>query len=278
MHALTALCNAGLLEKKTLLDLAKKASPLPTALTASTAGAAAGQQPAWLASTAPRDTTMFLVTGRPRAGQSVIQLYGVVDSSDPDVIVERLTPFAGLGQLVQQQVVLARYTDVMNQAADVGPDGHQGVGEPASRSAFLPALTDEFARDAAELLRSGLVYFFQLRAMGGAIADTPADETAFAYRTAAFQVTAMGANQDALNAAWDRLAHHFDGLYLSFDTDLRPERVRDAFPPPVLDRLRQLKRRYDPDNLLRDNFNIDPRLDPEADLAAAGRTAKEVTS
>src|SRR5690606_761739 len=106
-----------------------------------------------LASTAPRDTTMFLVTGRPRAGQSVIQLYGVVDSSDPDVIGERLTPFAGLGQLVQQQVVLARYTDVMNQAADVGPDGHQGVGEPASRSAFLPALTDEFARDAARLLR-----------------------------------------------------------------------------------------------------------------------------
>src|SRR5690606_38463812 len=106
-----------------------------------------------------------------------------------------------------------------------------------------------------------------------AIADTPADETAFAYRTVAFQVTAMGANQDALNAAWDRLARHFDGLYLSFDTDLRPERVRDAFPPPVLGRLRQLKRRYDPDNLLRDNFNIDPRLDPEADLAAAGRTA-----
>lgn len=231
-----------------------------------------------LASTAPRDTTAFLVTGRPRRGQSVVQLYAMVASPDPDVVVDRLTPFTGLGLLAAQQVVLTPYANVMAQAADVGAEGQHGVGEPVSRSAFLPALTDEFARDAAELLRSGLVYFFQLRAMGGAIADTPADETAFAYRTAAFQVTAMGANQDALNAAWDRLAHHFDGLYLSFDTDLRPERVRDAFPPPVLDRLRQLKRRYDPDNLLRDNFNIDPRLDPEADLAAAGRTAKEVTS
>jgi hypothetical protein len=184
----------------------------------------------------------------------------MVASPDPEVIVERLTPFTELGLLAQQQVVLARYTDVMDQAADVGPDGHHGVGEPASRSAFLPELTDEFARDAARLLRSGRVYFFQLRAMGGAIADVPADETAFAHRTVAFQVTAMGADQETLNAAWDPLAEHFDGLYLSFDTDLRPQRLHDAFPPPVLARLVELKRRYDPEGLFRDNFAIDPNL------------------
>ena len=226
-----------------------------------------------LASAAPRDTTVFLVTGRPRQGQSIIQLYGMVASWDPEVIVQRLTPFADIGLLAQQQVVLARYTDVMDQAADVGPDGHHGVGEPASRSAFLPALTDEFARDAARLLRSGQVYFFQLRAMGGAIADVPADATAFAHRTAAFQATAMGADQEALNAAWDPLAPHFDGLYLSFDTDRRPQRLADAFPPPVLARLVELKRRYDPDNLFRDNFAIDPHLD----LAALADPATKET-
>ncbi len=223
-----------------------------------------------LASTAPRDTTAFFVTGRPHAGQAVIQLYAIVDSADPEVIVERLTPFAGLGQLVQQQVVLARYADVMNLAADIGSDGQPGFGEPAARSAFLPALTDEFAREAARLLRSGRVYFFQLRAMGGAICDTPPEETAFAHRTPAFQVTAMGANQAALNAAWDPLSHHFDGLYLSFETDLRPQRLADAWPPPVLARLRELKRRYDPDKLFRDNFAIDPNPDLDADLAPAG--------
>jgi FAD/FMN-containing dehydrogenase len=223
----------------------------------------------WLASTAPRDTTVFLATGRPRRGQSIIHLYGMVASPDPEVIVARLTPFTELGLLAQHQVVRARYTDVMNMAADVGPDGHHGVGEPASRSAFLPAMTDEFARDAARLLRSGQVYFFQLRAMGGAIADVPADETAFAHRTPAFQVTAMGADQETLNAAWDPLAAHFDGLYLSFETDRRPQRLRDAFPPPVLARLVELKRRYDPDNLFRDNFAIDPHLDLTADAAPA---------
>src|SRR5690606_1300157 len=128
---------------------------------------------------------------------------------------------------------------------------------------------DEFACDAAQLLRGGRVYFFQLRAMGGAIGDVPADQTAFAHRTPAFQVTAMGADQDALNAAWDPLGHHYDGLYLSFDTDLRPQRLVDAFPPPVLTRLRDLKRRYDPDMLFRDNFAIDPNLDLDTALASA---------
>ncbi|MFJ6633587.1 FAD-binding oxidoreductase [Streptomyces sp. NPDC091376] len=220
-----------------------------------------------LASEAPRDTTVFFVTGKRREGRWGVQLFGVVDSPDPDVVVERLTPFAQLGLLAQQQVVLSPYKDVMGSAADVGPEGHRGFGEPVSRSAFLPELTPEFARDAANLLRSGKVYFFELRAMGGAIADVPAGETAFSHRASAFQVTAMGPGHHALDTVWDPLRHHFDGLYLSFETDPRPERLHDAFPPAVLERLREVKRRYDPGNLFRDNFNIDPH--PGARTASA---------
>jgi hypothetical protein len=58
---------------------------------------------------------------------------------------------------------------------------------------------------------------------------------------------------------WDALAHHFEGLYISFETDLRPERLNDAFPPRTLERLRLLKARYDPDNVFRDNFNVAQR-------------------
>ncbi|MFJ4465896.1 FAD-binding oxidoreductase [Streptomyces sp. NPDC089424] len=222
-----------------------------------------------VAAEAPRDTTVFFITGRPRDGQWSFQLLGVVDDPDPEVVVERLTPFARIGLLARQQVVLTPYMGVMASAADVGPEGQQGFGDPVSRSAFLPGLTAEFAQDAAELLRTGKVYFFELRAMGGAIADVPTGDTAFPHRASAFQVTAMGANRDAVNAVWDPLRHHFDGLYLSFETDRRPERLHDAFPPAVLDRLREIKRRYDPGNLFRDNFNIDPYPDARPSPAGA---------
>jgi FAD binding domain/Berberine and berberine like len=211
-----------------------------------------------LASSAPRDTTVFLVTGAPRQGQSVIQLFGMVDSADPDVVIARLTPFLDLGMLAQQQVVITPYAGVMGMAADVGPEGHPGYGEVNSRSAFIPELTASFARDTARMLRGGDVFFFELRAMGGAIGDVPADATAFAHRTAAFNVAAIGASDRQLEAAFAPVRRHAVGLYLSFETDQRPERLRDVFPAATLERLRRLKRRYDPANLFRDNFNIDP--------------------
>ena len=78
-------------------------------------------------------------------------------------------------------------------------------------------------------------------------------------------MSSVGGRKEPFLAHWDGLRPHLDGLYLSFETDRRPERLLDAFPPPVLDRLRRLKRRYDPENLFRDNFNIDPRLGAESD-------------
>jgi Berberine and berberine like len=50
-------------------------------------------------------------------------------------------------------------------------------------------------------------------------------------------------------------------LYLSFDTDQRPERLNEAFPGQTLTRLRQLKARYDPSNVFNQNFPIPPATD-----------------
>jgi hypothetical protein len=144
-------------------------------------------------------------------------------------------------------------------AANVQGGAHNGQGEPIGRSGLIEHITPEFAADAEQLLRSGEVYFFQIRSVGGAVADVPPDATAYGYRSANFSVVALGANRERLNRLWDEVAaEHFNGMYLSFETDLRPERLNDAFPPATLDRLRMLKQRYDPDNVFRDNFNIVP--------------------
>ena len=124
---------------------------------------------------------------------------------------------------------------------------------------MIDHITPAFAAAAARMMRSGVVYFFQIRSVGGAVSDIDPDATAYSYRAANFSVTALGASRERMNALWDEVYHHFDGLYLSFETDLRPERLNDAFPPRTIERLRALKVRYDPDNVFRDNFNIAPQ-------------------
>ncbi|MEE6282034.1 LLM class flavin-dependent oxidoreductase [Georgenia sp. MJ170] len=203
---------------------------------------------------APRDLTSFLTMGAPRGGQVVAQTMTVIDSADPDTILERLQPFAQVAPLVGQAIQVVPYPALVST-----PDAPQySQGQPVSRSGFLEEVTPQFAADAERLIRSGHTFFFQIRALGGATTDVPADATAFAHRSANFSVTAMGSNRQRLDGIWDGLHHHFDGLYASFETDPRPERLLDVYPPRTLTRLRELKRRYDPDNVFRDNFNIAP--------------------
>jgi FAD/FMN-containing dehydrogenase len=48
------------------------------------------------------------------------------------------------------------------------------------------------------------------------------------------------------------------GAYVNFVVDEGPERVHDAYPGATYERLAEIKRRYDPQNLFRLNQNIPP--------------------
>lgn len=203
---------------------------------------------------APRDTTSFMIMGQQRnSRQMYAHVLTVIDSGDPDVIVSRLQPLADVAQVLQQRIAVTTYADVMANASD---HYHQGQGDPAVRSGLLNHITPEFAQAARRLIEGGGSYFFQIRSMGGAVADVPPEETAFVNRSANFSVVAFGPSRTRLNAFWEQLSPHFDGLYLSFETDTRPERLLEAFPEPALSRLRDLKAVYDPKNFFRDNFNV----------------------
>lgn len=198
----------------------------------------------------PRRTTPFLVLG-----QGMARVMAMVDSSAPDEIVADLQPFAEIAPLVQQQVVVAPYAAVMNMFPDAP---HAGRGEPVSRSVLVREITPGFAAASADLIASGASHWYQIRSVGGAIADVPADATAYAHRDAGFSLTVMGADPGRLDRWFDPVREQADGLYLSFESDPDPARVDEAFPPATLERLRRLKARLDPDNLFRDNFNVAP--------------------
>jgi FAD/FMN-containing dehydrogenase len=90
-----------------------------------------------------------------------------------------------------------------------------------------------------------------------------------AYRQAAFNVSAMAvwgdAAEDAAHIEWARETAaaiepwSFGGGYANYmQADEPIERVRGAFGAEAFDRLRALKSRYDPTNVLRRNQNIPP--------------------
>jgi alkanesulfonate monooxygenase SsuD/methylene tetrahydromethanopterin reductase-like flavin-dependent oxidoreductase (luciferase family)/FAD/FMN-containing dehydrogenase len=203
---------------------------------------------------APRDLTASLILGPGRGGPASAMVLAVVDSDDPDTVVERLQPFTALGALAGQSVDIRSYAEVMTNAYQSGP--HQAQGEPHARSGSVDHITPDFAREAAAFLASGATHFFQFRAVGGAVADVPADATAYAGRSANFTLAAISGRPDALDVAWSRLRPHFSGAYLSFDT-ARDDATRElVWPPAHLARLRALKAEWDPDHVFHDNLGL----------------------
>jgi len=101
----------------------------------------------------------------------------------------------------------------------------------------------------------------------GAVTRVGATETAFPHRDPGYNLVMAGEwlepVDDAANIAWVRdtfgaiAPHMADSAYVNYLDGDDSARVRAAYGPNW-ERLVQLKRRYDPDNLFRLNQNIDP--------------------
>jgi len=212
---------------------------------------------------APRELTGFLVLGATgRANPSVIaQLMSVYGDDDTDAAVKALQRLADIAPVLDHQAVLTPYSGIIGPAK---PQFTSGDRAPAGRSALFDHLTPEVAKGVARLVTDRVSYFTQLRAVGGAVNDVDPAETAYPHRHQNFHVVAMSGapRREHLDEPWDAwLLPYADGTYLSFETDLRPERLTDAFPEPTLTRLRRIKRVYDPGNVFNTNFPIPPAVD-----------------
>jgi hypothetical protein len=155
---------------------------------------------------------------------------------------------------------------------------HQSMFDPSfphgqwyyMRACDVAELTDEvidITVEHAMRIRSPLTAF-PIWQMGGAISRVGEDETAFSGRGAGhtFNITAATAGRDGFDEErdwvrdfWSALEpHHTSGVYVNFLMNEGEDRVREAYGPQKYDRLKALKRRYDPDNLFQLNQNIPP--------------------
>jgi FAD/FMN-containing dehydrogenase len=108
---------------------------------------------------------------------------------------------------------------------------------------------------------------FPIWQMGGAVGRVGEDETAFNGRGAGHSFNISGSTETAdgfdrerewAREFWSALEPHHTSVYVNFLMEEGEERVREAYGPEKYDRLKALKRKYDPDNLFRLNQNIPP--------------------
>lgn len=190
----------------------------------------------------------------PAGGRTAVQALLLVDSDDPDTVVDRLQPFASLAPLANQSARLTPYAALL--VPPPGTEVQHGRGEPHGHSALARHLDADVAKGLAELLDSPAGFLLSVRSAGGAVADVAPEDTAYAWRDANFLLVTLGGRTADLEERWARLLPHTEGMYLSFETDTGPDVLARAFPPAHLERLRRLKARWDPIGLFRDNFAV----------------------
>jgi hypothetical protein len=158
------------------------------------------------------------------------------------------------------------------------PEIYEGPEAPhpvafASRNLFVEGIDTKRAAAIVERLRAATASMnaIQLRVLGGAVARVPAEDTAYAHRDRRIMVNVAAMYEDpaesATHEAWVAGTVAALGVgdgngdapaYIGFLADDARSKVRAAYPGPTWDRLREIKRRYDPDNVFHRNHNIPP--------------------
>jgi FAD/FMN-containing dehydrogenase len=108
---------------------------------------------------------------------------------------------------------------------------------------------------------------FPIFHLGGAIARVGEDDTAYSGRDAGhtFNINATTATSEGFDEErewsrtfWSALEPYHTNVYVNFLMDEGEDRIRQAYGATKYERLKSLKKQYDPDNFFRLNQNIPP--------------------
>jgi FAD/FMN-containing dehydrogenase len=202
-------------------------------------------------------TSMFLLF--PQFGEtppSAMMTFCIAtdDKTEADKAIE---PFLGISNVINKEYTRKPYYEILEEAHPP-----QGV-RIFAHATFMQDFSDEAVEvTAKEGVEHNLI--LQIRHIGGKMNEIPADATAFAHRDSHVLLVSptfvpLGASAEETATAlepWNRVAAHGQGVYANLLTD--PDQVREAYPSPVYERLQEVKRTYDPENIFHRNFNISP--------------------
>ncbi len=213
---------------------------------------------------APEELTSTVAFANPFLGgpNAPVQVLVAFDGADPESAAEAIDPIRHLGTVVEDDVTLKPYGDVLEEGL-TPPPGIQIM----TRNAFVDEdSVPKVLQILAEVGASERPPVIAIRSVGGAVARVPADATAYSHRSAElmFVTTYVGpppaieAARPAMAQLWEDLGPHVNGAYANFLTNATEEDVAAVYPAETYRRLAAVKRQYDPDNLFAGNHNVRP--------------------
>lgn len=170
---------------------------------------------------------------------------------------QAIEPLLKLGKVTMQNVQVKDYVDVLEEAHP--PQGIKVV----VNNCFIKAMNDEIIEMLANMLGKPGSPIVQMRSLGGAMARVLEEATAFANRTSEVwmmiptfvPIDATPEAEKRLLEPWELLKKYSCGAYSCFISDTKAD-ISDIYPEATYKRLLEIKKKYDPDNIFNQNFNI----------------------
>jgi FAD/FMN-containing dehydrogenase len=208
--------------------------------------------------TAPEQlTTTLMLMASP--GRQMVMLgvcWNGSDSSVAEPIIRRLEQ---LGTIIKNGVTKKPYHESLQDIRQ------NPTGRIVAFNSLMVTIPDEVI-DLIEQKFNNNALFAQIRSIGRAVGRVTPEETAYSHRDAQFMLAmpqsfAPDASEDVITqarAAWQSIAAHGIGTYSNFLTEDDGTIVNSIYSPSTLERLKEIKRQYDPENIFRGNYNILP--------------------
>jgi FAD/FMN-containing dehydrogenase len=227
-----------------------------------------------LAEEAPRELTLvMLMRPAPPApwlpadwhGKPIIGILACY-SGDPAEGEKLVAPIKALGEPIGDILIRRPYAQLQSLLDGTQPKGRRYYWKSEYLPAITPELCDKAMEQAARIPSPhSAVIFFQL---GGALTERDEAHSPAGNRDANYVLNLAGswenatddqANIDWARGAWNDLKQFgTGGNYINFLTEDESQERVDAALGQAIERLRGVKRKWDPDNFFRTNRNIAP--------------------
>ena len=192
----------------------------------------------------------------------LFRLFYAGDRADAETTFE---PFLNHGNPVISSFEMMPYVEYQRISDDLFPEGRRYYWKSNYFQDLPDGLIDRLVEHTQELPTPYSSIFFEH--LGGEINRVNPRSTAYPHRHPLFAITVSPSwtdpDDDDSMIQWARMVYEelaeyaSEGVYVNVLSNEGNERIREAYGD-VYDRLRSVKREWDPDNFFRTNQNIEP--------------------